>query len=135
VPELDLRSEFAMMVSASLVLTNGSQRSLQPLTNAVMASVRSQTEPKLDLVDLGRSTVARLVVQGANPAGILAGPPIDHRRPAGPGPARDLRIGQSRESQQHDPRPRRQPRPNRARSGQRFESRSLSRSTSGAAPT
>ena len=36
-----------MIVSASLVQTNGSQRSFQPLMNAVMASVRSRTEPKV----------------------------------------------------------------------------------------
>ena len=36
-----------MIASASLVQTKGVQRSFQPSMNAVMASVRSRTEPKV----------------------------------------------------------------------------------------
>ena len=36
-----------MIVSASLVQTNGSQRSFQPSMNRVMASISSRTEPKV----------------------------------------------------------------------------------------
>ena len=36
-----------MMVSASLVQTNGWQRSFQPLMNAVIDSIRSSTELKV----------------------------------------------------------------------------------------
>jgi hypothetical protein len=36
-----------MIVSASLVQTNGWQRSFQPLMNAVIDSIRSSTELKL----------------------------------------------------------------------------------------
>ena len=69
----------------------------------------------VDLVDLRRPPAARLIVQGGDPAGVVAGPPVHHRRPRRPGPPRDLRVRQPLGGQQHDPRPLRQPGPDRAR--------------------
>lgn len=46
-------------------------------------------------------------------------------RSAGPGPARDLGVGQPLGGQQHDPRPRRQPRPSGRRPGQRLQAGSI----------
>jgi hypothetical protein len=40
----------------------------------------------LDLVDLRRPTAARLILQGADPARVVAGPPVHHRRPRRSGP-------------------------------------------------
>ena len=79
----------------------------------------------VDLVDLGWPTAARLIMQRPDPARDVPGAPVDHRRPAGPGPTGDLGVGQSLSSEQHDPCPRRQARSDRTRPSQGLQPRTI----------
>ena len=70
----------------------------------------------VDLVDLRRPAAARLVVQRADPARVVAGPPVHHRRTTRSPVRRAISaLGRPSRGQQHDPRPQRQPRPHRTR--------------------
>src|SRR6185295_7060106 len=74
---------------------------------AMRAALRSRRPPM--------PAAARQVLQRGDPAGLIPSAPADHRRPRGPGPPRDLGVGQPVGGQQHDPRPLRHPGPHRAR--------------------
>ena len=64
----------------------------------------------LGVIDHRRPARTLQIAQPADPARQIPVTPLDHRRAAHPEPPRDLRVRQTLRSQQHDPRPLRQPR-------------------------
>jgi len=97
----------------------GGQQPRRPVRHAQVrwrpAFVGDRGDHDVDLVDLRWPSTARQIIQRADSPGVVTGAPIQHSRPAGPGPARDLGVGQPLGGQQRDPRPPRQARRHRTR--------------------
>jgi len=74
-----------------------------------------------DLVDHRRTPRAGIVIEPLDARLRIAAPPLEHRRPRGAGPLGDIGVGNPLGGQQHDPRPRRQPRPHRRCPGQHLQ--------------